>query len=179
MSLPSRDDGRAFVRQLVSFGLVGGLGFVTDVGGFNLLRFAGGEGPLYAYPLTAKVVSGVAATVVAWLGNRYWTFRHTRRTHAVRELVLFSVVAAIGTVIAMACLWVSHYGLGLRSPLADNVSANVVGFGLATLFRFWAYRNHVFNEESDGSGLSEVVEHSLHHDHPERGTRAGAPDEPS
>ncbi len=167
----------AWLGQLVRFGIVGALGFLTDVGGFNLLRYAGGEGPLHAYPLTAKVVSGAAATLVAWLGNRYWTFRHTRRSRAGRELLLFAVVAAVGTLIALLCLWVSHYGLGLRSPLADNVSANVVGFGLATLFRFWAYRNHVFNEESDGSGLSEVVEHSLHHDHPER--RGSAPDAPA
>lgn len=164
--------------QFVRFGIVGALGFVTDVGGFNLLRYAGGEGPLHDYPLTAKVLSGVAATVVAWVGNRYWTFRRTRRDAAFRELLLFGLVAAIGTLIALACLWVSHYGLDLRTPLADNVSANVVGFGLATLFRFWAYRNHVFNEASDGSGLSEVVEHSLHHDHPERRASAGDAPEP-
>ena len=62
--------------------MVGALGFVADVGTFNLLRFAGGEGPLYDYPLTAKVVSGIIATIVAWLGNRYWTFSHARREKA-------------------------------------------------------------------------------------------------
>jgi putative flippase GtrA len=162
------------VEQFVRFGVVGGLGFVTDVGGFNLLRFAGGEGPLYDRPLTAKVISGTAAMLVAWLGNRYWTFRHSRREQAGQELLIFAVVAVVGTGIAMGTLWVSHYLLDLRSALADNVSANGIGLVLATLFRFWAYRNHVFNEHSDGSGLSEVVEHTLHHDHPER-TRS-APD---
>ena len=33
--------------------------------------------------------------------------------------------------------------LDLQSPLADN-AANIVGIGLAALFRFWAYREFVF-----------------------------------
>ncbi|MFD1053342.1 GtrA family protein [Terrabacter terrigena] len=133
------------LRQVVRFSLVGAFGFVADVGGFNLLRYAGGEGPLHAYPLTAKVVSGVLATVVAWLGNRYWTFRNSRRDKAYHEFLLFAVVAGIGTLIAMSCLWVSHYLLRFTSPLADNISANVIGLGLALTFRFWAYRRHVFS----------------------------------
>jgi putative flippase GtrA len=132
------------VRQVGQFAMVGGLGFIVDVGGFNLLRFAGGEGPLYHYPLTAKVISGAAATVVSWLGNRYWTFRHSRRRAAHYEFLLFAAMATIGTLIAMACLWLSHYVLDLRSPLADNISANGIGLVLAMTFRFWAYRRLVF-----------------------------------
>ena len=41
----------------------------------------------------------------------------------------------------------SHYVLDLRSPLADNISANGVGLVLGTLFRFWAYRRFVFAGE--------------------------------
>lgn len=146
-------------RQLLPFAVVGALGFVADVGGFNLLRYAGGEGPLHDYPLTAKVLSGILATVVAWLGNRYWTFRHTRRRKAHQEFVLFAVVAGLGTLIAMTCLWISHYLLGLRSPLADNVAANGIGLLLALSFRFWAYRRHVFS--GDGSGLDDLAQHHL------------------
>jgi putative flippase GtrA len=139
------------LRQFAKFGLVGVLGFVVDVGGFNLLRFAGGHGPLYEYPLSAKLVSGAAATVVAWLGNRYWTFRHTRRAAAHREFLLFAIVAVIGTLISLACLWISHYALNLRSPLADNLSANGIGLALAIAFRFWAYRQHVFVESAEST----------------------------
>ncbi|MGL5852730.1 MAG: GtrA family protein [Phycicoccus sp.] len=150
------------VRQLVKFGMVGGAGFVVDVGGFNLLRFAGGEGPLYDYPLTAKVVSGAAATVVSWLGNRYWTFRHTRRDAAHHEFVLFAVMASIGTGIAMLCLWFSHYVLDFTSPIADNIAANGVGLALAMAFRFWAYRRHVFSNDGDGTLVGEVAAHQAH-----------------
>ena len=150
-----RDRLHPLVRQLAKFAMVGGLGFIVDVGGFNLLRFAGGEGPLYDYPLSAKVVSGAAATVVAWLGNRYWTFRDTRRKAAHHEFLLFAVVATIGTLIAMGCLWFSHYVLDMTSPLADNIAANGIGLVLAVTFRFWAYRRYVFRGHGHNSKLGE------------------------
>ncbi|HYN29950.1 MAG TPA: GtrA family protein [Dermatophilaceae bacterium] len=138
------------LRQVISYGMVGAVGFVVDVGGFNALRFAGGEGPLHDYPLAAKVISGAAATVVAWVGNRYWTFRHTRRDAAHQEFLLFALVAMIGTFIAVGCLWFSHYVLDLRSPLADNIAANGVGLALGMAFRFWASRRHVFRQPDRG-----------------------------
>jgi len=136
----------ALVSELAKFATVGVAGFVADVGVFNLLRFAGGAGPLFDYPLTAKVLSSSLGLVVAWLGNRYWTYALQRRAQIHRELLHFVLVCAIGIGISLGCLWVSHYALGLRSALADNIAANVVGLGLATAFRFWAYRTHVFNE---------------------------------
>ena len=138
----------AFVQrlahELVKFGVVGLLGYVVDVGVFNLLRYAGGEGPLYDKPLTAKALSVSVATLVTYFGNRHWTWRDRGRARFHREYALFFVFNGIGLLIAVACLFVSHYLLGLTSPLADNVSANVVGLGLGTLFRFWAYRSFVF-----------------------------------
>lgn len=57
-----------------------------------------------------------------------------------REYALFFVLNAIGLVITVAPLAVSRYVLGLSGPLADNLAANVLGWGLASLFRFWSYR---------------------------------------
>ena len=124
--------------------MVGLVGLVVDVGGFNLLRFAGGEGPLHDYPLTAKIVSASVSTVVSWLGHRYWTFKHGRREAVHHEFALFIVMCTIGTGIAVGCLALSHYVLGFESALADNLAANVVGLGAATTFRFWTYKTIVF-----------------------------------
>jgi len=123
---------------------VGFVGFLADVGGFNLMRFAGGEGPLYDYPLTAKVISTALGIVVAWLGHRYWTFSEGRRLRIHHEFLLFVGVCLGGLAITLGCLWTSHYALQLTNALADNISANVIGLGLATAFRFWAMRTHVF-----------------------------------
>lgn len=150
------------LRELAKFGVVGFVAFGVDVVGFNLLRFGlGGGGLLEDRPLTAKVVSVALATVVSWLGNRYWTFRRRRRSRARQEFLLFVLMCTIGLVIALACLWFSHYVLGFTSPLADNVSANGVGLVLATAFRFWAYRTFVFTELREDVHV--VSEELLHH----------------
>jgi putative flippase GtrA len=131
------------VREMVKFGVVAAVAYVVDVGLFNALRFAGPR-LLEDKPLTAKIISTVVATLVAWVGNRYWTFRHRRRASARRELFMFVVMNGIGLGIGLGCLAFSHYVLNLRTPLADNISANVVGLALGTAFRFFAYRTWVF-----------------------------------
>ncbi|GHG57974.1 hypothetical protein GCM10011331_26590 [Flavimobilis marinus] len=129
--------------ELLRFGSVGGVAFVVDTGLFNLLRFGPGD-LLEAKPLTAKVISVLVATLVAWLGNRYWTFADQRTASRGRELVAFLVVNALGMAIALACLGFSHYVLGLTSPLADNIAANGVGLVLGMAFRYLCYRTVVF-----------------------------------
>ena len=139
----------ALARELGKFGVIGAVAFVVDVGLFNLLRAgtAGVGGWLDDKPLTAKVLSMGTATAVAWAGNRWWTFRAHQRTdrrRLVPELVLFFAMNGVALLIALVCLGVSHYVLDLRSALADNIAANVVGVGLGTVFRFYAYRTWVF-----------------------------------
>jgi putative flippase GtrA len=136
-------------REILKFGAVGALAYVVDVYVYNLLRTGWwplSEAPLAHKPLLAKVFSVAVATVVAWLGNRYWTFRRRRRAAMRQEFVLFVVMNVGGLLIAAGCIGFSHYVLDLRSALADNISGNVVGLGLGTLFRFWAYRTFVFTD---------------------------------
>ena len=145
------------VREMLKFGMVGAVAFVIDLGGYNFLVYgphiAGilGEGHtagvLNDRPLTARVVSASAATIVAWIGNRLWTFRHRRQWRVSHELALFVVFNLVGMLIAVAFLGVSRYVLDLHSQLADNV-ANVAGICLASLFRFWAYRRFVFSGDT-------------------------------
>lgn len=147
-------------REIIKFGAVGALAYVVDVYVYNIFRtgwWPMTSAPLDHKPLAAKVISVAVATVVAWLGNRYWTFRHRRRATARAEFVLFVVMNIGGLVIAAVCIWFSHYVLGLRSALADNISGNVVGLGLGTLFRFWAYRTFVFTEHTGQAALGTPV----------------------
>ena len=131
-------------KELGKFGVIGLVAYIIDLTIFNVLRFAGGEGPLYDKPLTAKVVSVLAATTFAYFGNRHWTFKDRSRSSFRRQYTLFFVVNAVGMIISLSCLWVSHYLLGFESALADNISANVIGLVLGTVFRFWGYHNWVF-----------------------------------
>ena len=131
-------------RELSKFGVIGLIAYVIDLAVFNLLRFAGGEGPLFDKPLTAKVISVLVATTFAYFGNRNWTFKDRTRSSFRREYALFFVFNAVGMIISLSCLWISHYVLGFDSALADNISANVIGLVLGTVFRFWGYHNWVF-----------------------------------
>ncbi|MFX4286112.1 GtrA family protein [Janibacter sp. G349] len=129
-------------HEVAKFGLVGAISFVIDLGGMNLLTHTVLEGK----PTTARLLSGVAATLFAWFGNRSWTFAHRRSRPVHHEVTLFFVVNGLALVISTACLVISHYVLGFETRLADNI-ATVIGIGLGTLFRFWTYRRFVFANE--------------------------------
>lgn len=140
-------------HEVAKFGVIGLLAFVIDLGGMNLLTHTVLDGK----PTTARILSGVAATLFAWFGNRSWTFAHRRSRPVAHEVTLFFVVNGIALAISTLTLVISHYVLGLDSRLADNIST-VFGIGLGTLFRFWAYRRYVFANEPmdvDTSPLSD------------------------
>ena len=131
-------------RQLVGFGLVGGIGFAIDMGVYNLLIVTVlSDDHVHGGPLLAKVLSTLVAITTNWIGNRLWTFRQHRRSDSGREAAEFFAVSLAGLVVGLLPLWVSHYLLEWTSLLADNI-ANVVGLGLGSVFRFALYRWWVF-----------------------------------
>lgn len=99
--------------------------------------------------MVAKTVSVSIAVIFSWVTNRLWTFRTKRTSAKTREFIMFVLVNLAGMLIALACLWVSRYGLGLRSQFADNISANVVGLVLGTIFRYIMYRYIVFDSDDE------------------------------
>lgn len=126
------------VYELAKFGVVGGTAvLIADIGS-NVLHFQAGFGPLIA-----NVIATAVATAVSYVGNRYWTFRHRQRTNVGREGVLFLVLNGIGLLIQLACLWFGTYVLGRQDKLSYNVFL-VIGIGLATVFRYWAYKKWVW-----------------------------------
>jgi putative flippase GtrA len=94
-------------------------------------------------PLTSNVIATIAGTCVAFLGNRYWTFRHREGSTLVREYVVFFALNGIGLGIQLACIAFTYYLLNMHGKLAYNV-ALIFGIGLGTLFRFWSYRRWVW-----------------------------------
>ncbi len=145
-----RQRGRALGREASGFAIVGAFGLAVDVGGYNVLVHLGGDGWLAEQPLVAKALSLVAGTTVAYVGNRFWTYRHRPRGAMVQEYTLYMLLSGVALGIALGCLAFSRYVLGHTSPMADNVAANVVGLALGSLFRFLTYRRYVFPEGPPG-----------------------------
>jgi putative flippase GtrA len=132
------DRVRHLVPELAKFGVVGGIGAVIDLGGTAVLHSSYHEGPL-----KAKAIAVGVATAVTYLGSRYWTFRHRENQPLLREGVLFVVLNVVGLLIAEAVIACTTYVFGLNDPIAYNM-ASLVGTGLGTIFRYFAYRKWVF-----------------------------------
>lgn len=125
---------------MAKFGFIGAFNLIVDVGLFNVLR----DDALSHKPLSAKAVSLTVATISSYYMNRHWTWSQRARTGVARELSLFAAISLVGLGISEASLAISHYGLGLHSVLADNVSTNGVGMIIAMVWRFWAFKRFVF-----------------------------------
>lgn len=138
---------RAWIKEFLQFGLVGATAFVIDMGLFNLLQH-GPLGVLAGHANTANAVAASVATIYSWIMNRVWTYRGRTQENAGREAFLFFFANLCGIGITQFCLLFSHHILGLTSPLADNISAYVVGFALGTAFRFVFYHYVVFTGNS-------------------------------
>ena len=83
------------IPELAKFCVVGLTGAIIDLGGADYLHVHLGIGPL-----AAKGLSITAATIVTYLGSRFWTFRHRVNQPLLREGMLFVVLNIIGLAIA-------------------------------------------------------------------------------
>jgi putative flippase GtrA len=136
------------VPELAKFGVVGLIGTIIDLGGADYLHVHVGIGPM-----AAKAISITAATVVTYLGSRFWTFRHRVNQALLREGVLFVMLNVVGLVIAEIVIAATTYGLDLKSELAYN-AASVVGTGLGTIFRYFSYKKWVFLAGAPGTAVA-------------------------
>ena len=125
---------------------------IHEVGKFGLVGICSTiltfliQNALYGHvgPTTQVIIANAIATVFAYLGNRYWAFRHRKNARMGRETVLFIVFNVIGTLIQTAFVDFNHYALHNHDRLSLNI-ATVVGIIFATLFRLFCYRKFVFS----------------------------------
>jgi putative flippase GtrA len=136
------------IPELAKFGVVGLIGTVIDLGGAAYLHVHLGVGPM-----VAKGLSITAATLVTYLGSRFWTFRHRVNQALLREGVLFVALNVVGLAIAEVVIAAVTYGLDMKSALAYNV-ASVVGTGLGTIFRYFSYKKWVFLAGAPGAAVA-------------------------
>jgi len=129
---------RQLIHEGAKFGVVGVIGVIITDGGTNLLRAQYHLGWLWA-----TTIATIVATCFAFVASRYWTFKHRERTSVPRETALFFLLNAIGLLIQLAPLGFTVHVLGRTANLPANI-ALVVGIGLGTIFRFWAYRKFVW-----------------------------------
>ena len=133
---------QTLIHEIAKFGIVGAINYVVDVGLFNVLVVS----LLSSRPLTAKGISTIVAATSSYFMNRHWTWKDRARTGVRREYFLFIVLSAVALGITLLCLAFGEYVLHENSLLARNFWGNIVGVGVAMVFRFWSFKRWVFLE---------------------------------
>jgi putative flippase GtrA len=130
---------RLLFHEVAKFGIVGGIGFVVQLGTTDGLHYGPKVGPS-----TAVVAGYIVATVVTFLGNKFWTYRHrTGNSGVARESAMFILLNVVGIVLQLAVVDLVTYGMDRKDPFSYNV-ALIIGIGLGTIFRLFTYRRFVF-----------------------------------
>ncbi|BFU42348.1 GtrA family protein [Krasilnikovia sp. MM14-A1004] len=129
---------RRLVPEALAFGVIGAANTVLYMAIFYVTM------PIGA--VKATVIATVITTTLAYLANRYWTYRHHTRSALRREYTLFFGFNLVGMLIQSGAVAVAKYGVGLNESDHKLAIMGVTLFatGIATVFRFWAYRTFVF-----------------------------------
>jgi putative flippase GtrA len=142
---------QVLVHEVAKFGIVGAIGFVVQLGVQNTLHTGFKVGPT-----AAVVIAYCVATVVTFVGNRYWAFKHRKGKGLKQESIIFVLLNGVGIVIQVGIVDAVYYGMDMKGNLAYN-AATVVGIGIATLFRLFTYRKWVFLAQP-AAGAAEELE---------------------
>ena len=129
---------RRLAPEVIAFGVIGA--------GNTLLYMAITWALLPIGAVKASVVATVVTTTLAYVANRYWTYRNHSRTALRREYTLFFGFNLIGMVIQSGAIAIGKYGFGLTEEHDEYafMGVTLAGIVVATVFRFWAYRTFVF-----------------------------------
>jgi len=132
----------AITEEFAKFGTIGVVNLFVNFGVSNLLWLtflSNGE-------VKAKAIGTIVATTSAYFMNRHWTYRDRPKSTLRREYALFFIFNLVGLVIEVTVVYLAKYGLHQTHIVVLNLFAGI-GIVLGTIFRFWAYRTHVFRED--------------------------------
>jgi len=126
---------RHLIHEGGKFLVVGGIGAVVTIGGASALQGIG--------EYKAVTISTIVATIVTFLGNRHWTFRHREGQGAAHETIMFFILNGVGLIIYYVVIWLIKDVAGMTGSLW-YLAELILGTGLGTLFRFWSYRKWIW-----------------------------------
>jgi putative flippase GtrA len=138
------------IQEVGKFGLVGIGSTILTLGIENVLLGPAGS-------IASAIIANAIATVFAFIGNRYWAFKHRKSDKVARETVLFIFFNVVGTLIQLA--FVDGNRDLLHNPDTNRLAfdvASVLGIGIATLFRLFCYRAFVFKSVPDAGPAEEL-----------------------
>jgi putative flippase GtrA len=135
-------------REIVGFGIVGLIGVICDITTFNVVI-----GVFHAPKVWGSLFGTTIGTIISYIGNRFWVFRHRELRSSYTEILLYLLVSGVAMGIIAVCVAVNEYVFGFKSLIAANLAQFIFGQGLGSAFRFWAMHVWVFPEAQKPDGV--------------------------
>lgn len=142
--------------EIARFSAVNAVATVAAVLIFNILvhGISGWfDGPTNGQPLPSFLFAHSIGMFISYYGSRTYAFKHRHAAGPGGGLPNYVAINLASFVIPIACLYVTRSIFEWDSVYADNISGNVVGAILGSVFRFWAFRRFVFTKTPTGVAL--------------------------
>ena len=138
--------GAMATRQLLSFSVVGAIGFVVDAAALYVAMHVLGAG-LYA----GRLLSYLCAATSTWALNRCYTFRAQRSPDRFAEWGRFMAANAVGGLVNYTtyALLVATWKVATAHPVLGVAAGSVAGLAI----NFFLSRRVVFRESANGGGF--------------------------
>lgn len=133
------DRHRHILIEFIKFGTVGAVGFGFDNAlvyfGIYILGFSRDIAGLFSFPFVVTLT---------WAGNRFFTFRESRRDRLSTQLLKFMSVCAVGLLFNRGTysLMTHNVPLAYDYPVLGLLAGTAVGM----FFNFFVIRKLVFNK---------------------------------
>ena len=107
------------LRTMISYGIFGGIGAISDVCVFKFLCVLG------VYYLLANIIGYVLGTCISFILNRHFTFKLNDKI--LRRVILFYVAALLGLATSMLFLYL-FVEVGGISPFSAKLATLILVF---------------------------------------------------
>jgi putative flippase GtrA len=139
-----------FLRRIIRFLVVGGVGFSVDAATYHLLRDFG------LVPETARLASLGWATAVTWLLNRRFTFGASER-HAAEEGLRYLMV----TCVAQGLNYVTFLTIIDLLPGLPHIAAIGCSAAIAAVFSFTGHHFFSFAPRAQVSSKKDTFDATI------------------
>lgn len=128
------------IGQGIRHVLTGAFADIADIKLFQLFFW------LFPAQLTVKVISFLLASVVKYLGNKYWVFKKPEKDGSIKEILHFSAITIGGLFINVASFsFFVKMNLGLSLELWREISV-ILALLVTAIWNFLGYKFIVFKK---------------------------------
>jgi len=132
-------------KIIFKFGSVGFISYLVNILAFNFLVYST-ISPFYQSSKIGTLLAGLLSILVAFTGNKKWTWRGRNYYNFNKQITLFFIVNLIAIIFNLILLFIVRDILLLKSQLLDNIIINIIGQAIGTIFRFYMYNKVIFKQ---------------------------------